>query len=123
MLRLALRACDVVTVQERTNISRSVLLTALSGIAPRHDSATGIPVRSHHLSGLAGWTAVNEHFHEYRSAAECFESGRSLVLACTLRFGLRPLVFLEMLPGELLHHCFNYNLQRTRVSTDAAELE
>ena len=29
-----------------------------SGIAPGHNSATGFPVRSYHLSGLLDWTAV-----------------------------------------------------------------
>jgi hypothetical protein len=29
-----------------------------SGIAPGHDSPTGFPVRSHHLSGQLGGTAV-----------------------------------------------------------------
>jgi hypothetical protein len=30
----------------------------VSGIAPGHNSATGFPVRSYHLSGLLDWTAV-----------------------------------------------------------------
>jgi hypothetical protein len=41
-----------------------------SGIAPGYDSATGFPVRSHHLSGLSEGTAVkgellhhNQQFH------------------------------------------------------------
>src|SRR5271166_4436019 len=29
-----------------------------SGVRPGHDSATGFPARSHHLSGLLEWTAV-----------------------------------------------------------------
>jgi len=35
-----------------------MLLKIDSGIAPGHDSATGTPVRSHHLSGLWEGTAV-----------------------------------------------------------------
>jgi hypothetical protein len=35
-----------------------MLLKLDSGIAPGHDSPTGFPVRSHHLSGLMGGTAV-----------------------------------------------------------------
>ena len=41
----------------RSNRAIGISLS-ISGIEPRHDSATGFPVRSHHLSGLRKRTAV-----------------------------------------------------------------
>ena len=37
---------------------RKLQFASISGIAPGHNSATGFPVRSHHLSGLLEGTAV-----------------------------------------------------------------
>src|ERR1700722_20004291 len=39
-------------------IAPSAFLSASQGIRPRHDTATGFPVRSHHLSGRMERTAV-----------------------------------------------------------------
>src|SRR5580698_4723253 len=63
---LQLRECDAA-------IAPSAFLSASQGIEPRHDSATGFPVRSHHLSGLRKRTAVKgeplHHFVYYNSRA------------------------------------------------------
>jgi hypothetical protein len=56
-----LRATLVIDVQLRKSdaaFAPSVIHQHLRGIAPRYDSATGFPVRSHHLSGLRERTAV-----------------------------------------------------------------
>jgi hypothetical protein len=49
-----------------------------SGIGPGYDSATGFPVRSHHLSSLSGGTAVkgelrhhNQHSNTYHVERRC----------------------------------------------------
>jgi hypothetical protein len=49
-------------------------LTVLGKYKPGHDSATGFPVRSHHLSGLLERTAVRANSiateNHYKSAAQ-----------------------------------------------------
>jgi hypothetical protein len=52
---------------------------------PGHNSATGFPVRSYHLSGLLDWTAVkgellrhNQHFHQKSCRFECQGDGCSI---------------------------------------------
>jgi hypothetical protein len=44
--------------ETKTRHKRGTKFMLYSGIAPGYDSATGFPVRSHHLSGLWGGTAV-----------------------------------------------------------------
>src|SRR5580698_6199774 len=58
-LDLQLRNCDAA-------LAPLAFLSASQGIEPRHDTATGFPVRSHHLSGRMERTAVKgELLHHY----------------------------------------------------------
>src|SRR5579863_4577864 len=62
-----------------TLMCASRYLSCAGNSGPGHDSPTGIPVRSHHLSGLSGGTAVKGELHHHclyykRSAIRCQSS-------------------------------------------------
>src|SRR5580698_7990885 len=81
-LDLQLRKCDAA-------IAPSAFLSASQGIEPRHDTATGFPVRSHHLSGRMERTAVKgellHHCVYYNSPASIVSMHKALRQNCLPR--------------------------------------